>query len=138
MSYGLPNEAVATDATEKFHRKPELGSRLQALKTSKMYQKSKSLHTKGSASLLYNNLSVLAMPEKNMASYGVVHKSSVCLVNCSNDTMNVNHKQVSCKEPSAAVSQGTMILQVCSVLIVKWAFSESNMILNLILFTSGN
>ncbi|XP_072023937.1 WD repeat domain 54-like [Amphiura filiformis] len=82
-----------------------------------MYQKAKPLHIKGSASLLYNNLSVLAMPEKNMASYGVVHKSTVCLANCSNDTMNVNHKQVACKEPSAALSQLTMILQAkfCSL-----------------------
>ena len=76
-----------------------------------MYQKSKSLHMKGSATLLYNNLSVLAMPEKNMSSYAVVHKSSVCLASCSNDTMNVNHKQVACKEPNTA-QQGTMILQV--------------------------
>ncbi|XP_038070732.1 WD repeat-containing protein 54-like [Patiria miniata] len=75
-----------------------------------MFQKSKPIHMKGTASLLYNNLTVLNSPEKNMTTYAVVHKSVVCMASCASDTSNVSHKQVACKDPSPT-PQSTMILQ---------------------------
>ncbi|XP_071792598.1 WD repeat domain 54-like [Asterias amurensis] len=75
-----------------------------------MFQKSKPVHMKGSASLLYNNLTVLSSPEKNMTTYAVVHKSVVCMASCASDTSNVSHKQVACKDPSPT-PQSTVILQ---------------------------
>ncbi|XP_077992745.1 WD repeat-containing protein 54-like [Glandiceps talaboti] len=75
-----------------------------------MYRKDKSVQLKGSASCLYNNLSVMSMPDKNVTSYAVVHKTVVNIANCSGDAMNIQHRQVSCKEMGAP-SGNSMILQ---------------------------
>ncbi|XP_070541054.1 WD repeat-containing protein 54-like [Ptychodera flava] len=75
-----------------------------------MFQRDKSVQLKGSASCLYNNLSVLSMPDKNLTSYAVVHKTVVNIANCSGDATNIQHRQVSCKEMGAPTGN-SMILQ---------------------------
>ncbi|XP_072177853.1 WD repeat-containing protein 54-like [Diadema setosum] len=77
-----------------------------------MYQKSKSVHLKSTASLRYNNLSVLSLPEKNLSSYAVVHKSVVNISNCASDGANANitQRQLQCKE-AAGVAQNATILE---------------------------
>ncbi|XP_006816432.1 WD repeat domain 54-like [Saccoglossus kowalevskii] len=75
-----------------------------------MYNRDKSVQIKGSASCLYNNLSILSMPDKNVTCYATVHKTVVNIANCSGDAMNIQHRQVSCKEMGTP-SGNSMILQ---------------------------
>ncbi|PIK48806.1 putative WD repeat-containing protein 54 isoform X2 [Apostichopus japonicus] len=77
-----------------------------------MYTKSKSVHVKSSASLLYNNLSALVIPDKQLTTYAVVHKTVANLGCCSlseSSAVSISHKQVSCKEPS--ITHASSILQ---------------------------
>ncbi len=76
-----------------------------------MYKKEKPLLLKGSTSALANNLSVQVNLEKGIINYAVVHKSVVNLVSQSTDGTALNHRQITCKEPSA--THGTsIVLQV--------------------------
>ncbi|XP_078717713.1 WD repeat-containing protein 54 isoform X4 [Lampetra fluviatilis] len=47
--------------------------------SSSVYKKEKSIQMKNSASALYNNLSVLCVPERSLTYMAVVHRSSVCM-----------------------------------------------------------
>lgn len=76
-----------------------------------VYRKDKPLALKGSASALCNNLSVLPNLSKGMINYAVVHKSVVNLISSATDGSTANHRQVICKEPSAAHSS-TLVIQV--------------------------
>ncbi|XP_054766341.1 WD repeat-containing protein 54-like isoform X1 [Lytechinus pictus] len=81
-----------------------------------MYHKSKSVHLKSSASLRYNNLSVLCSPERNVTCYAVVHKAVVNISNCAGDGAgsgvgpNVTQRQLHCKDV-AGVTQNAAILE---------------------------
>lgn len=78
-----------------------------------MYRKAKSVHLKSSASLRYNNLSVLSSPEKNLTSYAVVHKTVVNISNCcasDGASANITQRQVHCKDV-AGVTQNAAILE---------------------------
>ncbi|XP_071957771.1 WD repeat-containing protein 54-like [Antedon mediterranea] len=74
-----------------------------------MYKREKSIQLKTSASLLYNNLSIYSVPQKNIVSYAVVHKSAVNIATSSSDTANIHHREVHCKE--ASNSSNSLILQ---------------------------
>ncbi|XP_064600424.1 LOW QUALITY PROTEIN: WD repeat-containing protein 54-like [Liolophura sinensis] len=75
-----------------------------------MYRREKSLTAKSSTSALCGNLSVFVNKEKNLLNYAVVHKSDVNIVSASTDGSTATHRQVSCKEPSAAYST-VMVMQ---------------------------
>ncbi|XP_033114528.1 WD repeat-containing protein 54-like [Anneissia japonica] len=75
-----------------------------------MYKRDKSIQFKSSASLLYNNLSIYSVPQKNIISYAVVHKSAVNIATSSSDTANVHHREVYCKDAVTNASTA-LILQ---------------------------
>ena len=76
------------------------------------FRKEKPITMKGSASALANNLSVQVDLKRNVINYAVVHKSVVNLISAATDGSIVNHRQITCKEPSATVHGNTIILQV--------------------------
>ena len=77
-----------------------------------MYKKEKPLAClKGSTSAFCNNLSININSEKGLITYAVVHKSVVNILTTTIDGGSPTHRQIVCKEPSAA--QGaSMVLQV--------------------------
>lgn len=75
-----------------------------------MYKKEKPMALKTSSSAICNNLSIHVNLEKSIINYAVVHKAVVNLVGAFMDGSTVNHRQVVCKEPSAAHAN-SMIMQ---------------------------
>lgn len=69
-----------------------------------MYRKEKSILLKGSSSALYNNLSVLPLPAKQLTYFATVHSSAVNMVSASADGLSFSHRQLVAKEGSLGVS----------------------------------
>nr|XP_056711776.1 WD repeat-containing protein 54 isoform X1 [Euleptes europaea] len=73
-----------------------------------MYRRQKSLVLKGSSSALYNNLSALPLPAKQLTYFATVQGGTVHLLSASADGLSVSHRQLQAKEGSLAA--GTSIL----------------------------
>ncbi|KAL8206435.1 UNVERIFIED_CONTAM: hypothetical protein K2H54_003066 [Gekko kuhli] len=69
-----------------------------------MYRKDRSILLKGSSSALYNNLSVLPLPAKQLTHFATVHSSTVNMVSASADGLSLSHRQLQAKEGSLGVS----------------------------------
>ncbi|KAM4636215.1 WD repeat-containing protein 54 [Discoglossus pictus] len=69
-----------------------------------MYRKERSIQLKSSASSLYNNLSVLALRERSLTYYTVIHSNTVSMVSVSFDGVNMSHRQLQSKEGSVTAS----------------------------------
>ncbi|XP_068800076.1 WD repeat-containing protein 54 [Struthio camelus] len=69
-----------------------------------MYRKEKSIQLKSSSSALYNNLSVLPLPDKQLAYFTAVHGTTVNMVSASGDGLSFSHRQLQVKEGGPAVS----------------------------------
>ncbi|KAI8490742.1 WD repeat-containing protein 54-like [Branchiostoma floridae x Branchiostoma belcheri] len=95
-----------------------------------MYSKNKTIPLRGSASALCNNLALNRIPEKNLTTHAVVHRSAVNLVTVSGPAtgegqQNFHHRQVTCRE--AGQHTGSMVLQA------KWCQLATR---NLLVITS--
>ncbi|XP_054846008.1 WD repeat-containing protein 54 [Eublepharis macularius] len=73
-----------------------------------MYRREKSVLLKGSSSALYNNLSVLPLPAKQLTYFATVHGSTVNLVSVSADGLSFSHRQLQAKEGSLGI--GTSVI----------------------------
>ncbi|XP_061408949.1 WD repeat-containing protein 54 isoform X2 [Lethenteron reissneri] len=91
--------------------------------SSSVYKKEKSIQMKNSASALYNNLSVLCVPERSLTYLAVVHRSSVCMVSASADGLNLSHRQLQAKEGGAAAQAASLVLQA------SWCILPSRVLL---------
>ncbi|XP_078250542.1 WD repeat-containing protein 54 isoform X1 [Pogona vitticeps] len=65
-----------------------------------MYRKEKSILLKDSSLALYNNLSVLPLPGKQLTYFASVHGSTVNLVSASDDGLGFSHRLLQAKESS--------------------------------------
>uniref|UniRef100_S4RET4 WD repeat domain 54 n=1 Tax=Petromyzon marinus TaxID=7757 RepID=S4RET4_PETMA len=93
------------------------------INNSSVYKKEKSIQMKNSASALYNNLSVLCVPERSLTYLAVVHRSSVCMVSASADGLNLSHRQLQAKEGGAAAQGASLVLQA------SWCILPSRVLL---------
>ncbi|KAJ6658548.1 hypothetical protein lerEdw1_019936 [Lerista edwardsae] len=69
-----------------------------------MYRKEKSIVLKDSSLALYNNLSVLPLPAKQLTYFASVHGSTVNMVSASADGLSFSHRQLQANEGSLGVS----------------------------------
>ncbi|PKU46789.1 wd repeat-containing protein 54 [Limosa lapponica baueri] len=69
-----------------------------------MYRKEKSIQLKSSSAALYNNLSVLRLPGRQLACFSAVHGPSVNVVSAAADGLGFSHRQLQAKEGGMAVS----------------------------------
>ncbi|XP_053110568.1 WD repeat-containing protein 54 isoform X2 [Hemicordylus capensis] len=69
-----------------------------------MFRKEKSILLKDSSLALYNNLSVLPLPTKQLTYFASVHGSTVNMVSASADGLSFSHRQLQAKEGSLGVS----------------------------------
>ncbi|XP_025931922.1 WD repeat-containing protein 54 [Apteryx rowi] len=69
-----------------------------------MYRKEKSIPLKSSSSALYNNLSVLRLPDKQLAYFTTVHSTAVNMVSASGDGLSFSHRLLQVKEGGPAIS----------------------------------
>ncbi|XP_062430823.1 WD repeat-containing protein 54 isoform X2 [Rhea pennata] len=69
-----------------------------------MYRKEKSIQLKSSSSALYNNLSLLRLPDKQLAYFTTVHGTTVNIVSASSDGLSFSHRQLQVKEGGPAIS----------------------------------
>ncbi|NXG39771.1 WDR54 protein, partial [Dromaius novaehollandiae] len=70
----------------------------------RMYRKEKSIQLKSSSSALYNNLSVLRLPDKQLAYFSTVHGTAVNMVSAAADGLSFSHRQLQVKEGGPALS----------------------------------
>ncbi|NXE57479.1 WDR54 protein, partial [Casuarius casuarius] len=70
----------------------------------RMYRKEKSIQLKSSSSALYNNLSVLRLPDKQLAYFSTVHGTAVNMVSATADGLSFSHRQLQVKEGGPALS----------------------------------
>ncbi|XP_060635472.2 WD repeat-containing protein 54 [Anolis sagrei] len=63
-----------------------------------MYRKEKSIALKESSLALYNNLSVLPVPGKQVTYFASVHGTSVTMASASDDGLSISHRQLMAKE----------------------------------------
>ncbi|NXK14465.1 WDR54 protein, partial [Herpetotheres cachinnans] len=68
----------------------------------RMYRKEKSIQLKSSSAALYNNLSVLHLPGRQLTSFSTVHGPSLSVVMA--DGLGFSHRQLQAKEGGMAVS----------------------------------
>ncbi|KAL3863915.1 hypothetical protein ACJMK2_005636 [Sinanodonta woodiana] len=88
-----------------------------------MYRRDKPIAFKSSVSLLANNLTCYINIEKGSLNYASVHRYLVNMVSSTPDGSQVTHKQVMCKEPSAAQQGTSMIIQA------KWVTLPARVVL---------
>ncbi|NXW10293.1 WDR54 protein, partial [Fregetta grallaria] len=69
-----------------------------------MYRKEKSIQLKSSSAALYNNLSVLRPPGRQLACFSAVHGPSLSLVSATADGLGFCHRQLQAREGGMAVS----------------------------------
>lgn len=81
----------------------------------RMYRKEKSIQLKSSSAALYNNLSVLRLPGRQLACFSAVHGPSVNVVSAATDGLGFSHRQLQAKEGGMAVSTSvlTQVEAVC-------------------------
>ncbi|XP_061439728.1 WD repeat-containing protein 54 isoform X2 [Rhineura floridana] len=70
---------------------------------SRMFRKEKSILLKDSSLALYNNLSVLPLPAKQLTYFASVHGSTVNMVSASDDGLSFSHRQLQAKEGTLGV-----------------------------------
>nr|XP_028600431.1 WD repeat-containing protein 54 isoform X1 [Podarcis muralis] len=70
---------------------------------SRMYRKEKSILLKESSLALYNNMSVLPLPAKQLTYFASVHGTTVNMVSASDDGLSFSHRQLQAKEGSLGV-----------------------------------
>ncbi|KAF7252372.1 WD repeat-containing protein 54 [Varanus komodoensis] len=68
-----------------------------------MYRRGRGVLLKESALALYNNLSVLPLPAKQLAYFACVHGGTVNLVSAADDGLGASHRQLQAKEGSLGV-----------------------------------
>ncbi|XP_037244897.1 WD repeat-containing protein 54 [Falco biarmicus] len=73
-----------------------------AAATSGMYRKEKSIQLKSSSAALYNNLSVLPLPGRQLTCFSTVHGPSLSMVTA--DGLGFSHRQLQAKEGGMTVS----------------------------------
>ncbi|KAM9662137.1 WD repeat-containing protein 54 isoform 2-T3 [Morphnus guianensis] len=71
-----------------------------------MYRKEKSIQLKSSSAALYNNLSVLRPPGRQLACFSAVHGPSLSVVSA--DGLGFSHRQLQAKEGGMAVSTSVL------------------------------
>ncbi|NXW36837.1 WDR54 protein, partial [Phaetusa simplex] len=74
----------------------------------RMYRKEKSIQLKSSSAALYNNLSVLRLPGRQLACFSAVHGPSVNVVTAATDGLGFSHRQLQAKEGGMAVSTSVL------------------------------
>lgn len=74
----------------------------------RMYRKEKSIQLKSSSAALYNNLSVLRLPGRQLACFSAVHGPSVNVVSAAADGVGFSHRQLQAKEGGMAVSTSVL------------------------------
>lgn len=82
-----------------------------------MYRKEKSIQLKSSSAALYNNLSVLRPPGRQLACFSAVHGPSLSVVSA--DGLGFSHRQLQAKEGGMAVST-SILTQVEAPLLGLW------------------
>ncbi|KAM6076768.1 WD repeat-containing protein 54 isoform 2-T3 [Chlamydotis macqueenii] len=75
-----------------------------AAATSGMYRKEKSIQLKSSSAALYNNLSVLRGPGRQLPCFSTVHGPSVNVVSVAVEGLGCSHRQLRAKEGGTALS----------------------------------
>ncbi|XP_054680203.1 WD repeat-containing protein 54 isoform X2 [Grus americana] len=87
-----------------------------------MYRKEKSIQLKSSSAALYNNLSVLRPPGRQLLCFSAVHGPSVTVLSAAADGLGFSHRQLQAKEGGMAVS-------TCVLTQASWCVLPSRVLL---------